>query len=252
MNVTTVHSTSSVSLLSYWLEAKHQFLQLLRTPAFSLPALLFPLVFYLMFGVMFGGGAQRQVLGNYIVFGIMGAALFGFGVTVAMDRTLGILALKRAQPTPPGAYLLAKMAMAMVFALVIVLTLLLAATLLADVQLSGGEMLLLLVTGVFGTLPFSTLGLFLGTLVGGNAAPAVVNLVYLPMAFLSGLWIPLSVLPGIIDRIAPVWPSWHLSQVAHAALGVVPAEPLWLHLGVLSVAAACFFVLANARLQRCG
>ena len=252
MNATTAHSTSHVSLRSYWLEAKHQFLQLLRMPAFSLPALLFPLVFYLMFGVMFGGGAQRQVLANYIVFGIMGAALFGFGVTVAMDRTFGILALKRAQPTPPGAYLLAKMVMAMVFAFVIVLTLLLAATVLGKVQLSVLEMLLLVVVGVLGTLPFSTLGLYLGTLVGGNAAPALVNLVYLPMAFLSGLWIPLAVLPKIIDRIAPLWPSWHLAQVAHTVVGGASAEPLWLHMGVLLVVAACLFVLANARLQRSG
>lgn len=252
MNVMTGDSRSPVPLQSYWLEAKHQFLQLLRTPAFSLPALLFPLVFYLMFGVLFGGGAQRQVLANYIVFGIMGAALFGFGVTVAMDRTLGILALKRAQPTPPGAYLLAKMAMAMVFAFIIVLTLLLAATLVAGVRLSPVEMLVLVVVGVLGTLPFSTLGLYLGTLVGGNAAPALVNLVYLPMAFLSGLWIPLSVLPKVIDRIAPLWPSWHLAQVAGSVIGGSAAEPLWLHIGVLLVVTACFFVLANARLQRSG
>ena len=38
---------------------------------------------------------------------------------------------------------------------------------------------------VIGALPFCAIGLAFGYLVGPNSAPAVLNLVYLPMAFAS-------------------------------------------------------------------
>ena len=47
---------------------------------------------------------------------------------------------------------------------------------------------------VLGVLPFCAMGLFVGSLVSGQAAPAIVNLIYLPMAFLSGLWVPMQFL----------------------------------------------------------
>ena len=118
---------------AYLQEARFEFLRLWRSPSFSLPVLLFPPLFYLLFGEIFGGNrspeAARYLLAGYSVFGIMGVALFGFGVTVAVDREQGLLVLKRAQPMPPGAYLLAKVAMAMLFsAIVLVLLSVLAAT----------------------------------------------------------------------------------------------------------------------------
>ena len=95
------------SMRAYLLEARYEFLRLLRTPSFSLPCLLFPPVFYLLFGVLLGGKggpvAAQYMLAGYGVFGVIGVALFGFGVTVAMDREQGLLTLKRAQPMPPAA-----------------------------------------------------------------------------------------------------------------------------------------------------
>ena len=68
-------------------------------------------------------------------------------------------------------------------------------------------------------LPFCAIGLFIGTTVNGQAAPAVINLIYLPMSFLSGLWMPLSMLPAAVHDIAPLWPAYHLGQLALAAVG---------------------------------
>ena len=123
----TVATVPFSSARAYLLEARYEFLRLLRTPSFSLPCLLFPPVFYLLFGVLLGGKggpvAAQYLLAGYGVFGVIGVALFGFGVTVALDREQGLLTLKRAQPMPPGAYLVAKMAMALLFAAIILLLL---------------------------------------------------------------------------------------------------------------------------------
>jgi ABC-2 type transport system permease protein len=240
------------STRAYLLEARYEFLRLLRTPSFSLPCLLFPPVFYLLFGVLLGGKggtvAAQYMLAGYGVFGVIGVALFGFGVTVAMDREQGLLTLKRAQPMPPGAYLVAKMAMALLFAAIILSLLAVLTAGVAGVQLSATQWIAWVTACLVGVLPFSALGLWLGTLVSGRGAPALINLIYLPMAFLSGLWVPLTMLPPVLQTTAPVWPAYHLAHIAQQAVGVGTGRPLGLHVAVLAAITAVFFVLARRRL----
>jgi ABC-2 type transport system permease protein len=238
-------------LRSYLLEARIEFLRLLRTPSFSVPSLVFPCLFYLLFGVLLakgGGDAARYLLATYGTFGIMGAGLFAFGVTVAMERDQGYLRFKRALPMPAGAYLWAKLAMATIFAAGIALLLSVLGATAGGVHLTAAQWGLLFLVNVLGVLPFAALGLWIGTLVGGQAAPAIVNILYLPMAFLSGLWLPLKLLPGWIGALAPVWPSYHHAQIALKIVDMDAGRPLALHLGALAATTAVFFLLARRRL----
>src|SRR5215813_663679 len=102
----------------YGTEAKYEFFKTLRQPAYVIPTLTFPVVFYVMFGIVFGGkqaigsvNLATYLLATYATFGVMGASLFGFAVGVAMERGYGWLQLKRASPMPPLAYFVAKAAM---------------------------------------------------------------------------------------------------------------------------------------------
>lgn len=245
------HAPVRRRLRSYALEAKTECLRMLREPMFVLPVLLFPALFYLLFGVLLNRGnaaAAQYLLASYGVFGVIGAAMFGLGVTIAVERQRGLLRLKRVMPVPVGASLLAKMLMAMAFALGVSLIVGLLARFAAGVQLSPAQWALLAVVDAFGALPFCAIGLYFGTLVGGNAAPAVLNLVYLPMAFLSGLWLPLSMLPEMLGRIAPAWPAYHLAQLALKVVGHDQGAPAWLHVLVLCVMGGAFFALAQRRL----
>ena len=242
-------------LRSYLLEARIEFMRLLRTPSFSVPSLVFPCLFYLLFGVLLakgGGDGARYLLATYGTFGIMGAGLFAFGVTLAMEREQGFLRFKRALPMPAGAYLWAKLAMATIFAGAIALLLSVLGATAGGVHLSVGQWALLYLTNVLGVLPFAALGLWMGTLVGGQAAPAIVNILYLPMAFLSGLWVPLKFLPDWIGALAPVWPSYHHAQIALKIVGMDAGRPLALHLGALAATTVVFFLLARRRLAAHG
>ncbi|MDR6993268.1 ABC transporter permease [Luteimonas sp. 3794] len=238
----------------YLLDTRCELLRLLREPMYIIPTLLFPALFYVMFGLLLGGRgsgeAARYLLATYGVFGAMGAGLFGFSVTLAIDRERGFFALRRALPAPPSAWLVARMLIAMLFALGIVLELALLATVFGGVSLAPGQWALLWTVTVLGALPFCAIGLLLGSLSSANAAPAWVNLLFLPMAFLSGLWLPLSMLPAVFTTLAPVWPAWHLAQVALGATGQAVPTPLWLHLLVLVVVTVACCVLALRRLAR--
>jgi ABC-2 type transport system permease protein len=237
---------------AYLAEARSECLRYLRAPGFILPMTLFSTVFYLMFGVLINHGeASRYLLASYSAFGIIGPGLFGFGVSLAIEREGGLLTLKRALPMPSGAYLLGKMVMAMIAATIVIGLLLLIGIFLAHVALSWSQMLALLLTGMFGVVPFCALGMFVGTLLKGQGAPGLLNLVYLPMAFLSGLWLPLSMLPHALQQMAPIWPSYHLNQLTQAAVGLNHG-PLLGHVLVLAGFAAGFLLLAARRLRRYG
>ena len=237
---------------SYLQEAKCEALRMLREPAFCLPVIGFPVLFYLLFGVLLDKGegkAAQYLLATYGAFGVIGAGLFGFGVSIAVDREKGLLRLKRALPVPPGALLLAKMVMAMSFAAIISLVLAVIAATVAGVALEPSRWIRLFVIDVLGVLPFCAIGLYVGSLVGGNAAPALLNMLYLPMAFLSGLWLPLTLLPGILSTIAPLWPAYHLGQLALKVVGFDMGQPVWVHVLVLAGITVLFFVLAQRRLS---
>ena len=254
MNALVSRQPSRISaqsiLLSYALEAKYEFLRVLRTPAFAVPTLLFPPLFYLLFGLLLNRGsadAAHYLFATYSVFGVMGPGLFGFGVGVAIERERGWLALKRVAPMPPGAYLLAKMAMAMLFALIIYVVLALMASILGGVRLAAGQWLLLGVISVLGVLPFCALGLVIGSRANASAAPAIVNFIYLPMAFLSGLWMPLAMLPAFIGQMAPLWPAYHMAQLALGVIGQVPPGGNLMHvLAAVAFTVICFGIARRA------
>ena len=247
----------SREIRAYLLESRYEFLRLLRTPSFALPTMLFPSMFYLLFGVVLSGSvhgvdAAKYLLATYSVFGVMAPGLFGFGVVVAMEREQGLLTLKRALPMPPGAYLVAKMVMAMLFAALITLLLMAMGFVLGHVRMPLESWLALLVADTLGVLPFCAIGLLIGTLVGGQGAPAVVNLIYLPMSFLSGLWLPLQFLPKFLQQTAPLWPSTHLGQIALSVTGVGHDGRTGWHAAVLAGFTLFFFLIARRRFARGG
>ncbi len=228
-------------LRCYALEAKYEFLKLLRMPAYAVPTIAFPAMFYLLFGVSFGGGRvtgtmtmSTYLLATYGAFGVIGAALFGFGVGVAVERGQGWLTLKRATPMPPLAYFFAKLCMAVFFSSIIAIVLATLGVTLAGVRLPPAAWLQLGVTLIAGVIPFCAIGLAFGSFLGPNSAPAVINIVYLPLGFASGLWIPIEMLPGFMRTLALYLPPYHLGQLALAAIGGGRGAPLWSHILTLA------------------
>jgi ABC-2 type transport system permease protein len=236
------------------LEIKYEFLKALRMPQYALPTILFPIVFYSFFGVMFGSRNGPQVaeymLATYGTFGVIGAALFGFGVSVAVERGQGWLEAKRTTPMPISAYFIAKMAMAMTFGAIIVVLLFTVAAFAAHVHLAPVKLLTIFAIQVAGAIPFCAFGLALGFFAGPNSAAPIVNLVYLPMSVLSGLWMPLRFLPESIQSLALWLPPYHLSQLALGVIGASRGEPASLHVGALVIATMLFSAIAYAGYRR--
>ena len=238
----------------YVLEARAQLLTVARTPGFTIPTLVFPLMFYAFFGVVMGFSpvAPTFLLATYGVFGLIGPSLFGFGVGLATERDSGALLLKQTTPMPAGAYLLSRVATALVFGMVIVLGLFLLGAYAAAVTLYRWQWFALAGVVLSSVVPFCALGLAIGAWVRAQSAVAIVNLVYLPMAFLSGLWIPISLLPSFVQDAAVVFPAYHQSQLALKVVALDEGGSAGVHVLMIGIFTVVFLVVAAAGFRRVG
>jgi ABC-2 type transport system permease protein len=258
MNVINPSQMSGARLLAAYLgDIRFEIVKMRRTLAFALPTLLFPPMFYLIFGVLMGsakGNADQalRAFAGLSVFGTMAPGLFGFGVSLAFEREYGLLVFKQALPMPAGAYLIARMAMAMIFASIISLLMILLAKSLGHVPFGFVQGLEVYLTGILGVLPFCAIGLCVGAYVSGQAAPAIVNVIYLPMAFLSGLWVPLPILHHALQQLAPLWPAFHLAQLQLDTLGAASMGSFASHVASLAGVTIVFFSIAMRKLANGG
>jgi ABC-2 type transport system permease protein len=222
-------------------ETRFEFLRLLRTRAFSLSVIGFPVVFYIFFGLILNRGetihgqsVATYMLATYAVFGIVGAALFGVGIGLAAELAAGWLELKRASPMPPLAYLLAKCVTAMAFGVVIVSILTLLGITAGHVSISVVEYARMIALVIAGVVPFAAMGMVLALFAPFNSAPGIANMIYLPMSFCGGLWVPIMRLPMFLQHFAVLLPTYHAAQLMLGVFGYTSAGSTLSHwLGLL-------------------
>ncbi len=245
-------------LSAYLAEMRCEFARTLRNPAIALPVLVMPVAIYLLFAVViFGEAAVKDPsLGIYLfgAFSIMGVtmpALFGISAGLAVDREMGVLRLKRAQPAPVGAWLVAKIAAGVAFGLLAYLPILTVAVLTGKLALGASALAAMSAALIAGAIPFCALGLMVGALVKGSAAPGYANLIYLPGCYLSGMFFPL---PKSMHWQAPLWPQFHVEQLAMHAAGVTKFQfmPVQMAIATLIGFTAVFGAVAYWRLSSKG
>lgn len=209
----------------YFNEVRFELLKLARVRSYFFSMIGFPVIFYLLFGIINkdsmwqGHSIARYLLAGYACFGAMGSSLFGIGAGLAIERGHGWLEMKRASPMPAGAYLLAKLCLAITFAVGITILLMVLGTWLAGVHITAWEGLQLLLTVAGGVWAFASLGLVVGLVMPANAATGVINLIYLPLSFFGGLWLPIETLPHWLQMVAHVLPSYWFARLALHPLG---------------------------------
>jgi ABC-2 type transport system permease protein len=219
----------------YLNEAKYEFVKNLRLRAYSVSTIFFPVMFYVLFGLVLGRNAigglsmSTYLMATYGTFGVMGASLFGTAAALAAERGLGWLQVKRASPMPVFAYFAGKVIMSMIFSTAVVVLLLLLGFSFGGVHLSLLQTLTLVATLVVGSLPFCAMGLAIGYFAGPTSAPATINMIYLPLSFCSGLWVPLMFLPKLLREFAGYLPPYHLAQLALGIIGAGRHESSSVH-----------------------
>lgn len=236
-------------------ETRADLLKLLRTPSFIIPTLMMPVAFYSLFALgmqtMAKGQGAVYLLATYVVFGSMAPGLFGIGTALAMERASGWFDMQRASPQPIYIFLLAKVFVALVLALVSMALVMATACLAGNVQLPAASWGLLVLVTMASAIPFALLGMAIGLWARQGGAAALANLLFLPVAFFSGLWFPLeALLPGL-QNVGWVLPAYHMSQLSLMVTGLVMADLIWVHLAVMLAWILGFTWLARVAYRKC-
>ncbi len=243
---------------AYWTEFRYEFVRMLRNPALALPMMLIPTALYSLFAVVIAGEAiaKDPELGVYLFagFAVMAVsmpALFMISTNLALERESGLTLLRRAQPAPTGAWLVAKIGVGLAYCVISYTPMLIMALSTGKLSLDAGKIVLISIALLSGSLPFCALGLLIGTLVKGSAAPGYANLLFIPGCYLSGMFFPL---PQSMHFQAPFWPQFHMDQLAMHAAGITKFQffPSLLSIGVLVAFTVTFSALAIWRLARKG
>jgi len=209
-----------------YLQTRAQLVSRLRTPAFSVLSLGLPVMFFAFFNAIFG--SQRQtasvsageyILVSYATYAVANVMVFNFGIGIASDRSRKLDLLQRAMPLPPWVATIAQVLFALVFALIALALLFAYAYVVGGIRLSPAAWLDLTWRLLLGSFPMLGLGMAIGYVASANSAPAIVNAIYLPMSFLSGIFIPLAILPTFVRHIGEVLPTYHYAQLGWNVLG---------------------------------
>jgi ABC-2 type transport system permease protein len=179
---------------------------------------VFPPMLFLLLGAVYDGEidgfpAVDALLVGLVGYGCANTAFAGLAITLVIRRESGVLKRVRATPLPAPTYLAAVVASTLVvFLLQMALTLVLGLVLYgAHAPKNWAGLVLALLLGVAG---FAGLGFGATSLIrSAEGSSAVVNLIVLPMAFLSGSFGPTRDYPELLRWVADVLPLTYLIEV---------------------------------------
>jgi ABC-2 type transport system permease protein len=224
------------------LHARAMTLELARYPAYVVPTLVFPSVFFLFFAVPNGEHGATARMATFAGFAAIGVAFFQFGVGIAVERGSPWEAYVRTLPVGVAARLGARVLSAALFAALAAGSLLAVAVATTKASLPPTGWLALGAALLVGTAPFALLGIALGYWVPARGALPIANLLYLGLSYAGGLWIRPDALPAPARRISPFLPTRALSDaLVQATTRPAVAWDSWL---VIVGFAAVFAVFA--------
>jgi ABC-2 type transport system permease protein len=203
---------------------------------------LFPILLLLLLGSAYGGDTDIEgVRGStYLVVGLIGygvaaTAFASLAITLVVRREQGLLKRVRGTPLPPGVYLAAVIASTViVIALQVLAQILIGRFVLdADPPEAVGSVAAAV---ALGAAVFAALGLAItGFVRSAEGSSAVVNAIYLPMAFLSGAFFSTERMPAFLEAVAAGLPLTHLLDALRAAY--VDGDGLGASAGAVAVVA---------------
>lgn len=211
------------------IQCKAEMLRIIRNPYYVFWSLFMPMMFYFIFTRIVSSGADDEPLwrAHYLMsmasFSVMGSAIMTFGIRLVQERTQGWANFIRITPLPGSVYFFGKMfgqTMMHLFSVVCIFT---AGYFINGVALSARQWVLSGLWILIASLPFLAMGTLVGAMKRVDTASGVSNVIYMALAVAGGMWMPIDILPRIMQRIGHWLPSYNYGNGAWEIVrGVYP------------------------------
>ena len=214
-------------------QTRMELVLVLRRGESLLITLLVPLLLLVFFGYLpilpaSGGRPIDFLLPGLLALAVMSTGMVSLGIATAFERQYGVLKRLGGTPLPRAGLLVAKMLSVVVVQCFQVALLVLAAALLFGWR-PGGQLSLVVLSLLIGTLTFSSLGLLMAGTLRAEATLAAANGLYLVLLLLGDMIFPLDQLPPLLSGLARLLPASALAAAVRASLqpgGPIPAASL--------------------------
>ena len=175
---------------------------------------LFPFIFFFGLGGMLQAeravGLATIVVTSVLVIGVLGNGLFGAGIRTVIDREAGILRRFKVTPITPLPVLTASLVTGWLLYLPNLVLMIFLSHVIWKVPFPSRPISLFIFLSV-GVMTFRAIGLIVGAVANSTAESNIlVQLLYMPMMFLSGATIPIAVLPAWAQVVAAFLPAFYL------------------------------------------
>jgi len=191
---------------------------------------LFPVLLFLLLSTVYSGEYRGRPLTDYLVpslvtYGIANTTFGGLAIILVVRRELGILKRIRATPLPAPIYLAATLSSILVVFALQAAAIMALGRVLYDWHLPS-EWPSLFAAFLLGALCFAGMGFGAASLIrSSEGASAVVNVITLPMAFLSGGFGPTRDFPEFLQAIADALPLTYLVDIVQGI--VYDGKAIW-------------------------
>lgn len=209
--------------------ARAMTVELLRYPAYSVPTLAFPSLFFLLFVASRDSGDASLLLASFAGFAFLAVAFFQFGVGIASERETPWERFLRTLPLRISARFAARLLSGTLFGLASAGFVALTAVASTDAHLTPPRWVGLAGTLMLGGIPFALLGVALGYWASPRGALPLANILYLMLAFAGGLWMTPENLPAVVRSVSPLMPTRQFGDVLRGAVQGRAWQPVeWL------------------------
>jgi ABC-2 type transport system permease protein len=200
--------------------------RLLRSWKFLAITVGFPVIFYVLFlgdqsaGKVVDGTVpwRLYLMVSMCTFGALVAALNAGGSRLSMERASGWARQLRVTPIPAWSYVGTKVVASMLVVLPVIVLVEVVGAGFGGVRLTTGTWVGLTALLWATSLPFAVLGVFVGFLVATEAAFPVVTGLMFVLGYFGGLFNPVSQMPGSLQFVAHLLPSYHQEALALTSL----------------------------------
>lgn len=199
---------------------------LFRQPGFWVPTVLFPAMLYAFFGAQSGGGRwAANAMASFSVYAVLGVGFFQFGVSVAQDRESPFASWQRSLPGSDFNRWIARILASLIFVALAVSLVIAMAKVMTDIALSTTAWARLAAVCLISAIPATFMGIALGSVSSARAAVPLANMIFLPLAYLGGLWVPPMLMPTTIAAISEWTPTRAMGELGWAAINGTAWEP---------------------------
>jgi ABC-2 type transport system permease protein len=202
---------------------------------------VFPLLLLLLLGSFYEGEIEGEPAANYLLVGILGygaanTAFGGLAILLVVRREYGILKRIRSTPLPSWLYLGCMLGSNLIVFAIQSLCVVVLAVVAYDADWPSRP-LSLVGALLVGAACFTGLGVGAAALIrSAEAVAPAVNVVVLPMAFLSGSFGPTEGYPDFLEVLAAILPLRHFIDIVGAI--VLDGEAVWSQAPDIAIVAA--------------